>query len=57
MNDVRCWLRLEDAETGEDVTYVKARANYAWINRSKEGIPYERAYYLSGGMAMHLLST
>lgn len=55
MNDVRCWLRLEDAETGEDVTYVKARANYAWINRSKGGIPYERAYYLSGGMAMHLL--
>lgn len=55
MNEVRCWLRLTDAETGEDVTYTKAKANYAWISRPKIGIQYERTYYLSGGMSMHLL--
>lgn len=55
MNDVRCWLRLEDAETGEDVTYSRAKANYAWISRPKKGIAYQKSYYLSGGMAMHLL--
>lgn len=55
MNEVRCRLRLTDAETGEDVTYTKAKANYSWISRPNEGIPYQRTYYLSGGMAMHLL--
>ena len=55
MNEIRCWLRLIDAETGEDVTYTKIKANYSWISRPKEGIPYQKTYYLSGGMAMHLL--
>lgn len=55
MNEVRCQLRLIDGETGEDVTYTTAKANYSWISRPKEGIPYQRTYYLSGGMAMHLL--
>lgn len=31
MNDVRCWIKLEDAETGEDVTFTKASAKYEWI--------------------------
>lgn len=35
MNDVRCWLKLEDFETGEDVTYVKATAKYEWIPDTK----------------------
>ncbi|MGN0729018.1 hypothetical protein [Treponema sp.] len=55
INEVRCYLRLEDALTGEDVTYKNAKANYSWMSEPKKGIPYERSYYLSGGMAMHLL--
>lgn len=55
INETRCYLKLEDAETGEDVTYTKARANYSWMSEPKKGIPYERSYYLCGGMAMHLL--
>lgn len=35
MNDVRCWLKLEDFETGEDVTYTKATAKYEWIPDTK----------------------
>lgn len=31
LNEVRCWLKLEDVETGEDVTYTKAKAKYEWI--------------------------
>jgi len=31
MNDVRCWLKVEDAETGEDVTYTKIKAKFEWI--------------------------
>ena len=75
MNDVRCWLKLEDAQTGEDVTYTKAKANYEFVaDRKKAPIRdttsisrmfkytgeapsynYKKSYYLSGGMAMHLL--
>lgn len=55
INETRCYLKLEDADTGEDVTYTKAKANYSWISEPKKGIPYERSYYLCGGMAMHLL--
>lgn len=74
MNLVRCWLKLEDAETGEDVTYSKAKAKYEWIpdtivikkkrpdllknffkpNRLSTFYEYQKSYYLSGGMAMHL---
>ena len=37
MNIVRCWLKLEDAESGEDVTYTKAKAKYEFVadNRSR----------------------
>lgn len=31
LNEVRCWLKVEDAETGEDVTYSKIKAKYEWI--------------------------
>lgn len=74
MNDIRCWLKLEDAETGEDVTYSKISAKYEWVSIGKNIhkdpmnfynlfvpsrwtvlYPYQRTYYLSGGMAMHLL--
>ena len=75
LNDVRCWLKLEDAETGEDVTYTKAKANYEFVaDRKKAPVldttsiskmfkytgeapaySYKKTYYLSGGMAMHLL--
>lgn len=34
MNDVRCWLKAEDAETGEDVTYSKIKAKYEWVANS-----------------------
>ena len=30
INETRCYLKLEDAETGEDVTYTKSKANYSW---------------------------
>ena len=55
INETRCYLKLEDAETGEDVTYTKSKANYSWVSEPNKGIPYERNYYLCGGMAMHLL--
>lgn len=37
MNIVRCWVTLEDALTGEDVTYTKAKAKYEFIadNRTR----------------------
>lgn len=54
MNEVRCWLRIED-EDGNDVTYSAAKATYEWISIPGVVNQYERTYYLSGGMAMHLL--
>jgi len=59
MNDVRCWLKIENPETGEDITYntTKIKASYEWTaNTIKEPqlYRYKRTYYLSGGMAMHL---
>lgn len=54
MNDIRCWIKIED-ENGNDVTYSAVRkATYEWI--SIPGVPYnyKKTYYLSGGMAMHL---
>lgn len=54
LNSIRCWLLLEDAETGEDVTYTKAKATYEWISIPNVVNQYKHAYYLSGGMAMHL---
>lgn len=54
MNDVRCWIRFEDAETGEDVTYKKLKADYAWISTPGWRHKYQKTYYLSGGMCMHI---
>ena len=74
LNSVRCWVKLEDAETGEDVTYTKTKARYEWTSDTKiihkndprsfysifkpdntaKLYDYQRTYYLSGGMAMHL---
>ena len=34
MNDVRCWLTIQDAQTGEDVTYTKATARYEWVSET-----------------------
>ncbi len=39
MNNVRCWVKLEDAESGEDVTFTKTTAKYEWVN---ESIPIEK---------------
>lgn len=55
MNDIRCYLKVLDAETGEDVTYTKVKANYAWVSTPKIGHNYQHTYYLDGGMSMHLL--
>lgn len=55
MNYIRCYLKVTDAETGEDVTYSKIKANYAWVSTPHMGHPYQHKYYLDGGMSMHLL--
>lgn len=55
INEIRCFLTIKDALTGEDVTYKKAKANYAWISEPKRAFEYQKSYFLSGGMAMHLL--
>ena len=54
INDIRCWIKLEDAETGEDVTYTKAKATYEWVSIPDVINQYKKTYYLSGGMAIHL---
>ena len=54
MNDVRCYLKVEDAETGEDVTYTKLKATYEWVSIPDVANPYQNIYYLDGGMAMHI---
>ncbi|MBR0032871.1 MAG: hypothetical protein IJP61_11400 [Treponema sp.] len=53
INEVRCWIQLVD-ENGNDVTYTKARAAYAWMDRPNELHWYEKSFYVSGGMACHL---
>ena len=32
LNDVRCFIKIEDAETGEDVTRTKVSAKYEWVS-------------------------
>ena len=54
LNYVRCWIKLEDAETGEDVTYTKAKATYEWASIPDRVNYYQKTYYLDGGMAAHL---
>ncbi|MBP5603139.1 MAG: hypothetical protein J6X78_10490 [Treponema sp.] len=53
LNYVRCWIKLEDAETGEDVTYTKGKATYEWASIPNVVNNYQRTYYLDGGMAAH----
>lgn len=54
LNYVRCWIKLEDALTGEDVTYTKAKATYEWASIPDRVNYYKKTYYLEGGMAAHL---
>ncbi len=54
LNQIRCWIRLED-EQGNDVTYTSASATYEWVTDPDIAHPYQKSYYLEGGMAMHLL--
>lgn len=53
INEVRCWLKIEDMN-GNDVTYTAARATYEWVSIPDRVNQYEKTYYLTGGMAMHL---
>ena len=53
LNYVRCWIRLEDAETGKDVTYTKGKATYERASIPNVVNNYQRTYYLDGGMAAH----
>lgn len=55
MNEVRCYVKFEDAETGEDVSYTKVKANYSWISTPKIAHEYQKSYFLSGAMSMHCL--
>lgn len=34
MNDVWCWVKFTDAETGEDVTYSRLTAQYEWVSQT-----------------------
>lgn len=54
INDIRCYFTARDYDTGEDVTYTKIKASYAWVSSPKIRHRYQKRYYLSGGMCMHL---
>ncbi len=34
MNDIWCWVKLEDFETGQDVTYSKVKAKFEWVENT-----------------------
>lgn len=53
INDIRCWLKVEDMD-GNDVTYTKISATYEWVSIPDVVNKYQRTYWLSGGVAMHL---
>lgn len=53
INDVRCYLKIEDTK-GNDVTYTAATATYEWASIPGTMFFYQKSFYLSGGMAMHL---
>ena len=54
INEVRCWLKLED-ENGHDVTETAIRNSaYEWIPSPKNYFSYKHTPFLSGAMAMHL---
>ena len=54
INEIRCWVKFEDAETGEDVTYSKIDAEYAWVSSPGVTHKYQKSYYLDGGMIMKM---
>lgn len=53
INGIRCWLKIEDME-GNDVTYTAAKATYEWVSIPDVVNKYQKSYWLSGGVAMHL---
>lgn len=53
INDVRCFLKIQD-ENGNDVSKSKVKASYEWISNPNVINYFEKSYYLSGGMALHL---
>ena len=54
MNEIRCWMKIEDQD-GNDVTKSAIRkATYEWIPSPKTHYKYKHTLFLSGGMAMHL---
>ena len=59
LDTVCCFLTVTDMD-GNDVTYSKAKAGYEWVtsNLTAKSVPkvyfYEKSFYLSGGMAMHI---
>ncbi len=53
LNEVRCFLKVTDMYEN-DVTNSNTSANYAWFYSKKILLPYEKSFYLKGGMAMHL---
>ena len=53
INDIRCWLKIENM-SGEDVTYSAVKATYEWVSVPKVVNKYQKTYWLSGGVAMHL---
>ena len=55
MNEVRCYLKIEDEEKNNVTDSVIRKASYEWIALPGQGNFYQnKNYYLSGGMAMHL---
>lgn len=53
INNVRCFLKIQD-ENGNDVSKSKVSASYEWISNPNVINQFEKSYYLSGGMAVHL---
>lgn len=53
INQIRCRVSLED-ENGNDVTRTSSSATYEWVSIPGIAHKYQGAYFLLGGMAMHL---
>ena len=46
MNIVRCWVTLVDAETGEDVTHIKAKAKYEFVADNRHRPPFDSSSFI-----------
>ena len=53
INQIRCRVLFED-ENGNDVTRTSTSATYEWVSIPGVAHKYQGAYFLLGGMAMHL---